>query len=146
MVGEDIVLKKFIRTYNKSDIIFSENSNGNEMYIVCSGRVKLYTESPRGRRTLLAVLKPGDHFGEMALVDRSARSATAMAIKDNTKLVVLDKPKFLYLVQQQPDFALAIIETLCMRLRDTNTNLARAKAKRPQTRRSPVRKGRADGG
>jgi len=87
MIGEDIVLKKFLRTYNKSEIVFAENSNGNEMYIVCSGRVKLHTESQGGRRTILAVLKPGDHFGEMALVDRSARSASAMAIKDNTKLV-----------------------------------------------------------
>jgi CRP-like cAMP-binding protein len=145
MIGEDIVLDKFIQAYNKSEIIFADNSNGNEMYKVCSGRVKLYTESPGGRRTVLAVLKPGDHFGEMALVDRSARSATAMAIKDNTKLVVLDKPKFLYLVQQQTDFALAIMETLCARLRDTNANLARAKAERPQTRRPPVRREEADG-
>jgi CRP/FNR family cyclic AMP-dependent transcriptional regulator len=145
MIGEDIVLNKFIKVYHKSEIIFGENNNGNEMYIVCSGRVKLYTESPGGRRTVLAVLKPGDHFGEMALVDRSARSATAMAIKDNTKLVVLDKPKFLYLVQQQPDFALAIMETLCARLRDTNANLARAKAERPRTRRPPVRREGADG-
>jgi CRP-like cAMP-binding protein len=145
MIGENVVLKKFIRTCNKSEIIFSENSNGNEMYIVCSGRIKLYTESQKGRRTVLAVLKPGDHFGEMALVDRSARSATAVAIKDNTKLVVLDKPKFLYLVQQQPDFALAIMETLCMRLRDTNAHLARIKAERPQTRRRLVRRDKADG-
>jgi len=145
MIGKDIVLKKFIKIYNKSEIIFDENSNGNEMYIVCSGRVKLYTESQGGRRTVLAVLKPGDHFGEMALVDRSARSATAEAIKDNTKLVVLDKPKFLYLVQQQPDFALAIMETLCIRLRDTDSYLARAKDKRPQTRRRLVRRKKADG-
>ncbi len=140
MIEEGTIPEKFIKVYNESEIIFTEHSNGNEMYIVCSGRVKLYTESPGGRRTILAVLKPGDHFGEMALVDRSARSATAMAVKDNTKLVVLDKAKFLYLVQQQPDFALAIMETLCIRLRDTNANLARAKAENPQTQRPPVRR------
>jgi CRP/FNR family transcriptional regulator, cyclic AMP receptor protein len=145
MFGENIVLKKFIRIFNKCETVFAENSNGNEMFIVCSGRVKLFTESQGGRRTVLAVLKPGDHFGEMALVDRSARSATAVAIKDNTKLVVLDKPKFLYLVQQQPDFALAIMETLCMRLRDTNAHLARVEAERPQTRRRLVQREKADG-
>jgi len=144
MIGEDLVLKKFIKTYNKSEIVFTENSNGNEMYIVCSGRVKLYTESQGGRRTVLAVLKPGDHFGEMALVDRSARSATAEAIRDNTRLVVLDKPKFLYLVQQQPDFALAIMETLCMRLRNTDAHLSGAKAKRLKTQRRAVRRDKAD--
>jgi len=145
MAGADIFLKKFIRTYNKSEVVFAENSNGNEMYIVCSGRVKLYTESQGGRRTVLAVLKPGDHFGEMALVDRSARSATAIAIKDNTRLVVLDKPQFLYLVQQQPDFALAIMETLCMRLRDTDSHLARVKVERPRRRRPSVRRRQGDG-
>jgi CRP/FNR family cyclic AMP-dependent transcriptional regulator len=144
-VEEDIVLEKFTRVYKKSEIVFAENSNGYEMYIVCSGRVKLYTQSPSRRRTVLAVLKPGDHFGEMALVDRSARSATAVAINDNTKLVVLDKPKFLYLIQQQPDFALAIMETLCIRLRDTNAHLARVKAERPQTQRRLVPGGKAHG-
>jgi CRP/FNR family transcriptional regulator, cyclic AMP receptor protein len=145
MSGEDIVLDKFIRTYSKSEIVFAENSTGNEMYIVCSGRVKLYTKSQGGRHTVLAVLKPGDHFGEMALVDRSPRSATAMAIKDDTKLVVLDKPKFLYLVQQQPDFAIAIIETLCSRLRDTNAHLTRVKSERGQTRRRRAQRGKTDG-
>lgn len=138
MGEEDIAPEKFIKVYNKSEIIFNENSNGNEMYIVCSGRVKLYTEPQKGRRSVLAILKQGDHFGEMALVDRSARSATAVAVKDNTKLVVLDKPKFLYLVQQQPDFAFAIMETLCMRLRDTNAQIAKVKARRQRTRRPPV--------
>ena len=141
---EEAALKKFVKTYRKSETIFSENSIGNEMYIVCSGGVKLYTDSLAGHRTVLAILKPGDHFGEMALVDRSARSATAEAIKDGTKLVVLDKPKFLYLVQQQPDFALTIMETLCMRLRNTNAHLSRVKSKRQQTQRGVIRREKVD--
>jgi len=121
--------EKFIKLYHKSEVIFEKSSTGEEMYIVCSGKVHLYAKLQNGRRTVLAVLKPGEHFGEMALVDRSPRSATAVAMQDNTALVVLDKPKFLYLVQQQPDFAFTIMETLSKRIRDTNAQLAQAKAK-----------------
>jgi CRP-like cAMP-binding protein len=121
--------EKFIRLYRKSEVIFEKSSTGEEMYIVCSGKVQLYAKLQNGRRSVVAVLKPGEHFGEMALVDRSPRSATAVAMQDNTALVVLDKPKFLYLVQQQPDFAFTIMETLSKRIRDTNAQLAQAKAK-----------------
>jgi len=129
MKEEIMPYEKFIKVYRKSELIFEENSSGDEMYIVCSGRVKLYTEHKKGRHTTFAVLKPGEHFGEMALVDRSPRSATAMAMQDKTALVVLDKPKFLYLVQQQPDFAFTIMETLSKRVRDANAQVARARAK-----------------
>ena len=107
---------KFIRVYRKSEVVFQENSIGNTMYIVSSGRVKLYTQPGAGRKTVLAVLEPGEHFGEMALIDSSPRSATAVADQDDTRLVVLDKAKFLYLVSQQPEFAFAIMETLSQRI------------------------------
>lgn len=129
MNEESTAPDKFIKFYRKSEVIFEENDIGNEMYIVCSGKVKLYAKLRDERRAFLAVLKPGDHFGEMALLDRSPRSATAVAMTDNTALVVLDKPKFLYLVQQQPDFAFTIMETLSKRIRDTNAQLAQAKSK-----------------
>lgn len=129
-MSEGIAYEKFIKVYSKSEVIFEENSTGNEMFIVCSGRVKLYTELKTGRRTVLAILKPGEHFGEMALIDGSPRSATAVAVQDNTKLVVLDKAKFLYLVSQQPEFAFAMMETLSQRIREANVQLAQAKAKR----------------
>jgi len=129
-MSEGIAYEKFIKVYNKSDVIFEQNSRGNEMYIVCSGRVKLYAEPEGGRRTVLAVLKPGEHFGEMALIDGSPRSATAVAMQDNTRLVVLDKGKFLYLVSQQPEFAFAVMETLSQRIREANLQLSQARGKR----------------
>jgi CRP/FNR family cyclic AMP-dependent transcriptional regulator len=129
-MSEGIAYEKFIKVYRKSDVIFEENSSGNEMFIVYSGRVKLYTQPKTGRRTVLSVLRPGEHFGEMALIDGSPRSATAVAVQDNTKLVVLDKAKFLYLVQQQPEFAFAMMETLSQRIREANLQLAQARVKR----------------
>jgi len=108
---------KFIRVYQKSDVIFEENSLGNEMYVVHSGKVKVSTKAP-GREVDLATLGPGEFFGEMALVDSAPRTATVTSLEDNTRLIALDQDKFLYLVSQQPVFALTIMHALCQRIRE----------------------------
>jgi CRP/FNR family cyclic AMP-dependent transcriptional regulator len=117
------ILEKLVKTYKKADIIFSENSPGKEMYIVYSGRVGLYRKDGSGRARLLAVVDSGDFFGEMALVDDSPRSATAIAEEDDTRLLVLDKIKFTYLLRHQPDFALVVMSKLCQQLREANKAL-----------------------
>ena len=108
---------KFLRTYEESEVIFEENTLGSEMYVIHSGKVKLSTGKMRGEVTL-ATLGPGEFFGEMALVDSSPRTATAIAVEDNTRLVTLDQDKFLYLVGQQPAFALTIMHEFCRRIRE----------------------------
>ena len=109
--------QEYLRSYRKDEIIFEENSMGDEMYVVHSGRVRLVTKAP-GTDLLLGMLGPGEFFGEMALVDDAPRSATATAEEHNTKLVVLNQSRFLYLVSQQPPFALTIMHGLCQRIRE----------------------------
>lgn len=113
-------MQKFIEAYQKSEVIFTENSSGKDMYIVYSGRVGLYIQGVSGHRRLLATVEAGDFFGEMALVDDSPRSAMAIAEEDNTQLLVLDKSKFTYLLRHQPDFALVVMSKLCRQLREAN--------------------------
>jgi CRP/FNR family transcriptional regulator len=123
-VDETSSLQRFLRSYRKSEIIFEEGSIGNEMYLVHSGKVLLSVRRGENEEAKLAVLSPGDFFGEMALVDDCRRSATASALEDSTQIIALDKAKFLYTVQQQPSFALSVMHTLCQRLRDLNKRLS----------------------
>jgi CRP/FNR family cyclic AMP-dependent transcriptional regulator len=117
-------LPQFRQSYRKSEVIFEEGSIGSEMYLIHSGRVLLSVRQDGTRQTPLVVLNPGDFFGEMALVDDSPRSATASAATDNTQLIVLDRARFLFMVRQQPEFALSLMHTLCQRLRDMDKRLS----------------------
>jgi len=97
-------------------VIFEEGASGAEMYGVVEGEVEVRT--PGG-----AVLRlgPDDTFGEMAIVDSSPRSATVVAVTD-TKLAVIDRHRFLFLVQETPMFALQVMSSIAERLRAaTNT-------------------------
>jgi len=94
------------------------------MFIVHSGQVRILMNGP-DQEHLLAILGPGEVFGEMALVDDAPRSATAVVEQNETELVVVDHPKFFYLINQQPAFALTLLHTLAQRIRDLERELAR---------------------
>jgi CRP-like cAMP-binding protein len=101
----------YIREVPAGSVIFEEGAPGNEMFGVIEGEVEIRT--PRG-----AVFKlgPDDTFGEMSIVDRSPRSATALAITD-AKLAVIDQRRFLFLVHETPMFALQVMGNMAQRLR-----------------------------
>lgn len=116
-------LPKSRQRYGKSEIIFEQGSTGSEMYLIHRGRVLLSVRQDETQQVPLVVLNPGDFFGEMALVDDSPRSATASAVEDDTELIVMDRARFLFMVRQQPEFALSLMHTLCRRLRDMDKRL-----------------------
>ena len=122
--NEAAALPRFRQRYRKSQVIFEEGSTGSEMYLIHSGRVLLSVRRNETQQVPLVVLNPGDFFGEMALVDDSPRSTTASAVEDDTELIVMDRTRFLFMVRQQPEFALSLMHTLCQRLRDMDTRLS----------------------
>ena len=92
-------------------VIFAEGASGAEMFGVVEGEVELRLPNGMVRR-----LGPDETFGEMAIVDNSPRSATAVAVTD-TKLAVIDRHRFLSLVQETPMFALQVMSSIAERLR-----------------------------
>jgi CRP/FNR family cyclic AMP-dependent transcriptional regulator len=101
-----------IRDVSAGTVIFEEGSLGTEMFGIVEGEVE-FRRSTGAIRTL----GPEETFGEMALIDRSPRSGTVTAVTD-TKLAVIDRPTFLFMVQKTPIFALQVMSGLAELLRD----------------------------
>src|SRR5947209_2126367 len=105
------------RVCEAGETIFREFDMGAEMYVVIEGNVELSID---GR--VIEVLGPGEPFGEMALIDQAPRVATAVA-KSRCKLAVIQENRFLFMVAQQPSFALQIMKVMADRLRRMNARL-----------------------
>lgn len=108
---------RFLQTFSEGQTIFEEGEEGDAMYVVVGGGVELSRLSGDGVKQVLATAREGDIFGEMSLIESAPRTATAIARSDNTNLIVIDQAKFIYLVSQQPVFALTIMQSLSKRLR-----------------------------
>lgn len=102
------------RSFKAGSVIFREGEEAHEFFVIKSGQVRVQT----GNRTL-GELPEGAIFGEMALIDSEARSATATAITD-VELVPVGEKQFLFLVSHTPFFALRVMRVLAQRLRATN--------------------------
>jgi CRP-like cAMP-binding protein len=115
-----------IRKHKKGEIIFTENSKGDELFIVLSGCIAINKNVAGGRKRNLGNLKSGEVFGEISLFDTEPRSADAEAIED-TEVIVFPNSKFLDLLKGNCELANSIqkkvIAVLCQRLRKTDDML-----------------------
>lgn len=96
------------------EVVFQQGDPAHELFVIKSGKVEI-----RIGNRLLDTLDDNCIFGEMALIDSSLRSATAIAATDVT-LVPISEKQFLFLVRQTPFFALNVMRTLAQRLRHMN--------------------------
>lgn len=117
------------KTYAAGDLVIEEKSSGDEFFVILSGEVEV-TKAGRA----LTVLAPGVHFGEMALVDRSPRSATVRARKP-TRLMSLSRKAFYQIVRSEPVLSSKLlwsfVQVLSHRLRATNEALSDARSDGP---------------
>ena len=102
------------RNHRPDDLIFCENEPGYELYIIQTGRVKI-TKMVEGQEVMLAVLQPGDIFGEMAILDNKPRTATAICAEDSSMLAI-NKANFENMVKAQPQLATKLITLLSERI------------------------------
>jgi len=111
------------REVARGEVLFTEGDPGDRLYIIVEGKIKLGRASGDGRENLLAILGPGEMFGELSLFDPGPRNATATAVADTTLLGVGSDDLGTWL-NGRPDVARQLLRSLARRLRRTNEALA----------------------
>jgi CRP/FNR family transcriptional regulator, cyclic AMP receptor protein len=105
--------------YRAGERIFSEGQTGKEMYVVESGKIRIFLTT-QNRELTLAILKRGDFFGEMALLEDLPRSAGASAMEE-TRLIAIGKDDFKFLIREHPEIAMKVLGRFSGRLRDADS-------------------------
>jgi CRP/FNR family cyclic AMP-dependent transcriptional regulator len=96
------------RAYPKNSVILFEDDPGDALYVVLTGEVKVVLIGEDGREVILSILRSGDFFGEMSLIDDQPRSAHVIATEDSN-LLVLRRDEFRLCLEQAPRIALGLI-------------------------------------
>lgn len=112
ILSRHVVTKQF----PKSAVIINEGDQIDTLYVILAGRVKVYASDEEGREILLNLQGPGEHFGEMALLDDAPRSASVMTTEP-TRLAIISKQDFRNCLAQAPDIAFNLIRHLVARVR-----------------------------
>ena len=105
--------------FKKGDVLFRKGSEGDVLYIIKEGAIKIVLPSRLGAERIVAIFSTGDFFGEMALLDGMPRSADAVAIKPS-KLLFLDRSVFLQFLKKSDAAIEKILLSLSFRLRKTD--------------------------
>ena len=107
-----------LKTVERGTTIFSKGDAGTSLFAVCSGVVQMTTLSTSGKNAVFNLIREGEIFGEIALLDGKPRTADAVAFTDCT-LMMIERRDFLPLLRSHPDIAIKLLELLCSRLRKT---------------------------
>ena len=114
-------LDRFARDFEPGTVLFEEGQPGDYMYVVQSGEVEIRRQVGETER-VLAILPPGEFFGEMAILNGRPRSATAV-VKTNARLLVIEGKTFEAMMRARPEIALRIIKSLATRLENANQHI-----------------------
>ena len=119
------------RQYMSGEYVFYQGDPGLGMYVIEQGEVSVFLLGTDGTKKELAVLKDGDFFGELSLLDESPRSATVIAVTD-ASLVGFFRPDLFEIMEKVPGTGLKIVlkvaEMIGERLRNTNQELSKLRA------------------
>lgn len=110
--------KVVLRSFNKSAVILREEDTNEYMYIILSGRVKVFRVTEDGKETILAFHGAGDSFGEMSLIDGRTEPAMVVATEESS-IALISKINFFSLLFSQQRLMEQVLMTLCTRVRDS---------------------------
>ena len=112
-------LAKLVQQHAPGKILFRDGDPGESMYVIQQGRVRIFTEV-KGEQKQLAILGPGDFFGEMAILNGKPRTASAEVIED-CKILVIGAKTFASMIVSNQEIAVRLIKRLARRLDSANT-------------------------
>src|SRR5690349_9317148 len=121
MSGDKNPFAKFLTHFTNGHILFKEGDEGDDMFIIQSGRVAIKKKVKDGDTTL-AVLEKGDFFGEMAILERLPRSASAEVLEEGD-IIVINGETFGDMIKTNPEIAVRMLRKQSIRLRETNRQL-----------------------
>jgi CRP-like cAMP-binding protein len=105
-----------VRRFRRNEVIFHQGDPGNALHVVTDGAVKIVLPSPEGEEAIIATMRRGDFFGELALLDGAPHSATATAV-ESTETLALPRAAFLELLEQDGGLRMALLTGLTAELR-----------------------------
>ena len=120
-VLRQIAASGVVRTFPKSTILIAEGDVGDSLYIIVSGRVKVFASNEAGREVVINFHGPGEYVGEMSL-DGEPRSASVVTMEPTTCAIV-NRAQFRDFLAQNPDFAQHLIQILIRRCRSATENV-----------------------
>ena len=112
----DVARQLRSRTYRRNEVIFNQGDPGDALHVITRGAVKIVLPSSEGEEAIIATLRAGDFFGELALLDGEPRSAAAMAV-EATETLILPRSVFRELLETHPDLRDALFSALTKLLR-----------------------------
>jgi CRP-like cAMP-binding protein len=121
MSAEKDSFARFLKHYSKGTVLFNEGDEGEELYIIRSGKVAIRKRVPHGD-IVVAVLEKGDFFGEMAMLEHIPRTAGAEMVEDGD-LIVIDSEIFGDMVKSNPEIAVRMLRKYSLRLRETTKQM-----------------------
>lgn len=110
------------KSFAKNTVIMHEGDESDSLYVILSGRVKIFLSDEEGKEVILSAQGPGEYFGELALIDEAPRSASVMTLED-CKLSIVSKRDFESCLVRYPAIALQVIKGLTKRLRNLTDNV-----------------------
>lgn len=120
---DDLASAAEVRTFHRGDVIFAEEDEPDELFVVVSGRIAISNRSIDGRESMVALMERGDLFGEMPLFDGMARSAEARALEES-ELIAIPYGPLRKLYEENPSLLWKVVSLLAVRLRQMDSALA----------------------
>ncbi len=113
------IYQKYVKTFEPGQVIFKEGEPGDEMFIIIQGEVEIRKRTSAKTSKTLIAFDEGDIFGEMALIEKKPRSATAVTLKA-CRMLVMNEALLDTMLENNPDFAKKMIRILSERIRKAN--------------------------